>query len=357
MAWEMIEDLVICSYCKPYHNYRSRFKKKANKVMYLKSIIIGLVYISSVMLHSLAYANDKVGTLSSISDVALPNGLVAYIDPVEGAIYEVNMNGVVTWKYKIPSKIKNRGSLRHGADIEWLKDNDHFLFVVPKAGIYEVNRQKEIVWFYETRLVSHDADRLPNGNTIFVNAWDRPGDKQVVEITPEGKMVFEWKIADIGLACSDKTADCTHINAVQKFADGSFLVSLRDLNEVVLIDKNLEVIERYQGIRLVHDPLFMDDQIIAVARRLGLVSRGHKHLSSKKESTILLRYVENGYRFLRTNELISDDNILLTGTRHLLIFNLNLKKIIWKIKLDGFGDQKSNKKLPFLYKAAWVSKK
>ena len=357
MAWEMIEDLVICSYCKPYHKYRSRFKKKANKVMYLKSIIIGLVYISSVMLHSLAYANDKVGTLSSISDVALPNGLVAYIDPVEGAIYEVNMNGVVTWKYKIPSKIKNRGSLRHGADIEWLKDNDHFLFVVPKAGIYEVNRQKEIVWFYETRLVSHDADRLPNGNTIFVNAWDRPGDKQVVEITPEGKMVFEWKIADIGLACSDKTADCTHINAVQKFADGSFLVSLRDLNEVVLIDKNLEVIERYQGIRLVHDPLFMDDQIIAVARRLGLVSRGHKHLSSKKESTILLRYVENGYRFLRTNELISDDNILLTGTRHLLIFNLTLKKIIWKIKLDGFGDQKSNKKLPFLYKAAWVSKK
>ncbi len=325
--------------------------------MYLKSIVIGLVFLSSVLLQSLVYANDKVGTISSTSDVALPNGLVAYIDPVEGAIYEVNMKGVVTWKYKIPNKIKNRGSLRHGADIEWLKERDHFLFVVPKAGIYEVNRQKEIEWFYETRLVSHDADRLPNGNTIFVNAWDRKGDNQVVEITPEGKMVFEWKIADIGLACSDKTADCTHINAVQKFADGSFLVSLRDLNEVVLINKNLEVIERYQGIRLVHDPLFMDDQIIAVARRLGLVSRGHKHLSSKKESTILLRYVENGYRFLRTNELISDDNILLTGTRHLLIFNLTLKKIIWKIKLDGFGDQKSNKKLPFLYKAAWVSKK
>ena len=324
--------------------------------MHLKSIIIGLVYLSSVLFNSLVYANDKVGTVSSTSDVALPNGLIAYIDPVEGAIYEVNMNGIVTWKYKIPSKIKNRGSLRHGADIEWLKDSDHFLFVVPKAGIYEVSRQKEIVWFYETHLVSHDADRLLNGNTIFVNAWDRKGDNQVVEITPDGKMVFQWKIADIGLACSDKTADCTHINAVQKFADGSFLVSLRDLNEVVLINKNLEVIERYQGIRLVHDPLFMDDQIIAVARKLGLVTRRHKHLLSKKDSTILFRY-DNYYRFLRTNELISDDYILLTGTRHLLIFNLNLKKIIWKIKLDGFGDQKSNKKLPYLYKAAWVNKK
>ena len=319
--------------------------------------MIGLVYLSSVLLNSLVYANDKVGTVSRTSDVTIPKGLVAYIDPVEGAIYEVNMNGMITWKYKIPSKIKNRGSLRHGADIEWLKDPDHFLFVVPKGGIYEVNRQKEIVWFYETRLVSHDADRLPNGNTIFVNAWDRKGDNQVVEITPGGKMVFQWKIADIGLACTDKTADCTHINAVQKFADGSFLVSLRDLHEVVLIDKNLKVVERYQGIRNVHDPLFMDDQIIAVARKLGLITRGHQHLSSKKESTILLRYVENGYRFLRTNELISDDNILLTDTTHLLIFNLNMKKIIWKIKLDGFGDQKSNKKLPFLYKAAWVNKK
>ena len=119
------------------------------------------------------------------------------------------------------------------------------------------------------------------------------------------------------------------------------------------IDKNLEVVERYQGIRNVHEPLFMDDQIIAVARKLGLITRGHQHLSSKKESTILLRYVENGYRFLRTNELISDDNILLTDTTHLLIFNLNMKKIIWKIKLDGFGDQKIKigKKYRFQMKA------
>ncbi len=319
--------------------------------------MIGLAYLTSNFVGISVYANEIVGTVSKTSDSALPNGLIAYIDPVEGAIYEVNMKGVVTWEYKIPNKIKNRGSLRHGADIEWLKGTDNFLFVVPKGGIYEVNRKKEIVWFVETKLVSHDADRLPNGNTIFVNAWDRKGDNQVVEITPGGKMVFQWKIADIGLACSEKTADCTHINAVQKFADGSLLVSLRDLHEVVLIDKNLEVVERYQGIRNVHDPLFMDDQIIAVARRLGLITRGHKHLSVKKEGTILLRYVENGFRFLRTNELISDDNILLTDTKHLLIFNLNMKKIIWKIKLDGFGDQKSNKKLPFLYKAVWVSKK
>ena len=69
--------------------------------------MIGLVYLSSVLLDNLVYANDKVGTVSRTSDVTIPKGLIAYIDPVEGAIYEVNMNGIVTWKYKIPSKIKN----------------------------------------------------------------------------------------------------------------------------------------------------------------------------------------------------------------------------------------------------------
>ena len=45
------------------------------------------------------YANEIVGTVSKTSDSALPNGLIAYIDPVEGAIYELNMRGVVRWYY------------------------------------------------------------------------------------------------------------------------------------------------------------------------------------------------------------------------------------------------------------------
>ena len=167
--------------------------------MYLKIFISSLIFILFSLFSSFVYAKEKVGEVWALPDAAIPEGRISYIDPIEGIIYEVDLNGFVTWKYKIPSKINNKRTLRKGADIEWLKESDNFLFVVPLVGIYEVNRQKEIVWSYETKLVSHDADRLPNGNTIFVNAWDKEGDNQVVEITPRGEIVFEWKISDSGV--------------------------------------------------------------------------------------------------------------------------------------------------------------
>ena len=333
--------------------------------MYLKFFISSLIFILFSLFSSFVYAKEKVGEVWALPDAAIPEGRISYIDPIEGIIYEVDLNGFVTWKYKIPSKINNKRTLRKGADIEWLKESDNFLFVVPLVGIYEVNRQKEIVWSYETKLVSHDADRLPNGNTIFVNAWDKEGDNQVVEITLRGDIVFEWKISDSGVSCAHKTADCnlgkskgnkydyTHVNAVQKFEDGSFLVSLRNLHKAVLIDKNLKVVERYRRIRQVHDPRLQGNELFAVERRLGLIKRDRQPISSKPDSKYVFKYLNYGYSFLRTNELIPDGNILLTDTSNLLVFNLDSEKIVWKLKLNGFGDQKINKDLTFLYKAAW----
>ena len=345
---------------------QSEFKEVIGvRDMYLKFFISSLIFILFSLFSSFVYAKEKVGEVWALPDAAIPEGRISYIDPIEGIIYEVDLNGFVTWKYKIPSKINNKRTLRKGADIEWLKESDNFLFVVPLVGIYEVNRQKEIVWSYETKLVSHDADRLPNGNTIFVNAWDKEGDNQVVEITPRGDIVFEWKISDSGVSCAHKTADCnrgkskgkkydyTHVNAVQKFEDGSFLVSLRNLHKAVLIDKNLKVVERYRRIRLVHDPRLQGNELFAVERRLGLIKRDRQPISSKSDSKYVFKYLNYGYSFLRTNELIPDGNILLTDTSNLLVFNLDSEKIVWKLKLNGFGDQKINKDLPYLYKAAW----
>ena len=319
------------------------------------------------MFSNYVYAKAKVGEVWTLPDTVIPKGKIAYIDPVEGAIYEVNLHGLVTWKYQIPDKIIQKGVMRKGADIEWLKESDNFLFVVPLGGIYEVNRKKEIVWSYETDSVSHDADRLSNGHTIFVNAWDQKGDNQVVEITADGKIIFKWKISDSGVSCAHKTADCyrpkrrggppgdyTHVNAIQKFEDGSFLVSLRNLHKVVLIDQNFKVIQRHRRIRLVHDPRLQDGKLIAIARKRGIISREEMATTTKEDNSYIFKYQNQGYTFLRTNERISADLILLTDSTHLLVFDRDTEKIVWKLALSGFGDQKKAKYLPFLYKAAWV---
>ena len=338
--------------------------------MNLRIFIIFFTSLFSLANHNFLYANVTVGAVWKAENLTLPQGRIAYIDPSKGTIFEVNLDGVVTWKYQIPDQYQQKGNMRKGADIEWINKSDHFLFVVPEGGIYEVNRKKEIVWSYETDLVSHDADRLPNGNTIFVNAWDRKEDYQVVEITNDGKKIFTWKISDSGVSCAHETADCyrpkrrggppgdyTHVNAVQKFEDGSFLVSLRNLHKVVLIDKTLKVIERHRRVRAVHDPRFEGGKLIAIGRKQGLISRERKSTSSNEDNSYVFRYRNQGYTFLRTNERISDDLILLTDSKHLLIFNQNSKEIVWKLELSGFGDQREEKHLPFVFKAAWIRTK
>ena len=77
---------------------------------------------------------------------------------------------------------------------------------------------------------------------------------------------------------------------------------------------------------------------------------------AKRDDRNTFKYREFGDSWLRTNEKISDENILLTDSTHLLIFNRVIQQIVLKIDLNGFGAQKraSFYKLPFLYKAAWV---
>ena len=124
-----------------------------------------------------------------------------------------------------------------------------------------------------------------------------------------------------------------------------------------MIDKNLKVIERHRRIRAVHDPRFEDGKLIAIGRKQGLISRERKPTSTKENNSYIFRYRDQGYTFLRTNQPISDSLILLTDSKHLLIFDQDSKKIVWKLKLSGFGDQREEKQLPFLYKAAWIETK
>ena len=80
-------------------------------------------------------------------------------------IIEVNMLGEIVWEYLVPQNIKEY--VNPGFDTELLSNNN-VLFVLPRNGVYEVSRDGEVVWSYITDKISHDADRLPNGNTIFV---------------------------------------------------------------------------------------------------------------------------------------------------------------------------------------------
>lgn len=110
-----------------------------------------------------------------------------YHIPERPRIIEVNMLGEIVWEYQVPQNL--RQYINPGFDVEWLPNNN-ILFVLPRNGVYEIDRNGNTVWSYLNNKVSHDADRLPNGYTLV--AWgggDRVSEAQVKEISPKGEIV------------------------------------------------------------------------------------------------------------------------------------------------------------------------
>lgn len=104
-------------------------------------------------------------------------------NPERRRIIEVNMLGEIIWEYVVPE--------RGFTDAELLSNNN-ILYTVGGKGVYEIDRNGKIVWSYLTSRVDHDADRLPNGNTIFVCADDKKkSDAQVTEVNPKGEIVWQ----------------------------------------------------------------------------------------------------------------------------------------------------------------------
>ena len=177
-------------------------------------------------------------------------------------IIEVNMLGEIIWEYQVPQNL--RQYTNPGFDVELLPNNN-ILFVLPKNGVYEIERNGNIVWSYIDSKVSHDADRLPNGNTLVVwGGGDEPDDAHVKEINPEGEIVWAWYAKDHFYASPYKDIDnegWTHTNAATRLSNGNTLISPRNFNFVVEVDPQGSVI-RTLGEGLLyyqHDPVILPD--------------------------------------------------------------------------------------------------
>ena len=76
-----------------------------------------------------------------------------------------------------------------------------FRLPIGADGLYDTDAQPEIVWTWNADASENyfspfmsGWDRLPNGNTIFVNAHN----KQIIEVTPEGERVLDYEVPENG---------------------------------------------------------------------------------------------------------------------------------------------------------------
>ncbi len=137
----------------------------------------------------------KVSTPNPHRDTRLvritPTGNYLVAHEGEKCIREYDREGSVVWEYGVGSQLYSAVRLSNGNTLVGSGDGHR---------VIEVTKDKKIVWeVNESDLEGVKlawvtmVDRLPNGNTWIVNCHAGPNNPQIVEVTPDKKVVWSFK--------------------------------------------------------------------------------------------------------------------------------------------------------------------
>jgi hypothetical protein len=129
--------------------------------------------------------------------------------------------------------------------------------------VFEIDRAGNEVWAYRHDWLHHDHARLPNGNTLLLqwrpmtkaqtkkvkggyNSPEHDSDQMLgdvlIEVNAQGEVVREWRswehldVKQDVICPIDHRMEWTHGNSVSVNNDGHWVVSLRRIDTVVVID-------------------------------------------------------------------------------------------------------------------------
>ena len=251
---------------------------------------------------------------------------------------EVNMRGEITWEYRLPPDLRRYNN--PGFEGEHLS-NGNILILLPGHGVYELNRNGEIIWSYIDRKVSHDADRLPNGNTLVVfGSGDQINDAQVKEISPEGKVVWSWYARDHFNKAPYKDIEdqgWTHTNAVTRLLNGNTIISPRNFDFLVEVDP--------QGalVRTIGEGVFdnQHDPEVLPSGNILLANHGRPHRAIEFDPTTekvvwQTRGFAREFAPVRDANRLPNGNTLITATTKIVEIT-PAGEVVWELTLKGLA--------------------
>lgn len=286
-------------------------------------------------------------------------------NPKKPKIIEVDMQGKVVWEYVLPRHL--RRYTNPGFDVELLSNNN-ILFVLPLNGVYEINREGKIVWSYLDEKVSHDADRLPNGNTLIVwGGADEISDAQVKEINPEGKVVWSWYAKDEFYKEPYKDIyehGWTHANAVTRLSNGNTVICLRNFYLTIEVNSEGTVVWSFDWSRFgrdidPHEPEILPNNNMLIAIQNDAPYQAVEIDRDTGETVWKFSYPK--LRTTRDADRLPNGNTLLVGViegeeESVILEVTPTGEVVWKLGLKNAPAKMGTRKGPgWFYKAERIA--
>jgi hypothetical protein len=151
----------------------------------------------------------------------------ACADYTQGKVFLVSADGRVEWECRAPS-----------CNDLWVLPGGNLLFVTGH-GVTELDRDRNVVFRYESKSEIYACQRLENGNT-FVGESSAG---RLLEVDPSGKIVKELRLLPAG-----KDGGHLFMRNARKLADGHYLVCHYGEQEVREYDAQGTVLRRFPAL-------------------------------------------------------------------------------------------------------------
>lgn len=133
----------------------------------------------------------------------LANGNYLVAHEKDACIREYDLKGKVVWEYKTGKKTYGVNRLKNGNTIIGNGDGHNVLIVNPKGETVWSIQEKELEGIQLAWVTT--VEELPNGNFLIGNCHAGPNNPQIIEVTPDKKVVWQFKNFELfgnALPCS-----------------------------------------------------------------------------------------------------------------------------------------------------------
>lgn len=197
--------------------------------------------------------------------------------------------------------------------------------------IIEVNVAGAVVWRSDHGYrFAHTAHRMANGHTIVADTTNN----RIVEVDQSDRLVFSSEEWGHGKGLLSDGSRLSYPNNVQLLEDGKFLVTNRNSNDFVVIDRNGSVAHRGgKGIKHPHN-----FERLASGRYIAADSDQNRIVEINAQDQITWEY-SGGMNWPRDANRLVNGHTLISDSKNSRVFEVTPEgKIVWEYKLGYFAN-------------------